>query len=159
MVHNAFLTTCSIVAASILTIPVYSGDPPANTEEWVSQAEEAFDAVMKYPRLALRDGSTGGATFVVTINHEGEVVDYYNTSKKRGMIFKSATSRSIKKADFPAIPINYDGEMLSFKLETVYATMGPMEHMRQLTKKKVPKGAVKGSYIALLPTVSLANAR
>ena len=146
----------ALAFTGIAGLPVFAGDAPGNTNEWVMQAEKAIDSVMRYPLMAERQGKSGSASFVVTINRSGDVVDYYNTGYEGSILFRPATARSLKRAEFPALPASYNKDRLSFSLKLDYITLMPLERIKDYYPKK-KKGSVSGTQIALLQGISLSS--
>lgn len=147
----------SMAIAGLMSFAVQANDTSMNTQEWAKEAGNAISNEMKFPTLALRQGTSGSASFVVTVNRDGDVVDYYSTGGKSAGNFKSSAKRSLKRVDFPALPSSIRGHQVSFTLNMEYQQGGAELNSNGYSKSN--KGTVSGTRIALLPTVSLSAGR
>lgn len=147
----------SLAIAGLMSFAVQANDTSLNTQEWAKEAGNAISNEMKFPAFALRQGRSGTASFVVTINRDGDVVDYYSTGGKSAASFRTSAKRALKTVDFPALPSSIKGDQLSFTLNMEYQQGGAELNSNGYSKSN--KGTVSGTRIALLPTVSLSTGR
>lgn len=156
MIKRFTALAATVAVASLMTVAASAGDTPSNTKEWAQEASTAINAVMSYPRVARNHGKTGNASFTVTIDRDGEVVNYYTSSSTGVAALDSAAERALKNADFPAIPASFAGNSLTFSLELSYQQKESIARQNYLNSKG---GAVTGTRIALLSGTSLAAAK
>ena len=147
----------SMAIAGLMSFTVQADDSSMNAQEWAKEAGNAISNEMKFPAFALRHGRSGTASFVVTINRDGDVVDYYSTGGKSAVSFRSSAKRSLKRVDFPALRSSISGDQVSFTLNMDYQQGGPELNSNGYSASN--KGTVSGTRIALLPTVSLSAGR
>lgn len=145
----------SLAVASLMSFAVQANDTAMNTQEWANEAGKAISSVMRYPAIALRQGRDGSASFVVTVNRDGDVVDYYANGGKNAPSFKSSSKRALKMVDFPALPSSLKGDQVSFTLNMEYKS----SRQAYLDAKSKKQGTVSGTRIALLPSASLSTGR
>lgn len=88
---------------------------------WSKAAGASVDAEMKYPAMAVRRNAEGSATFRITIDRAGNIVDTDNVVAAKNGLINAAARRVVKNAEFPALPADYSGEKLSFALQLNYA--------------------------------------
>lgn len=148
----------TFAAASLMSVAATADDTPSDTQEWAQEAGVAINASMNYPRVARNHGKSGTASFKVTIDRDGDVVNYYSQKSTGTPALDNAAERALKLADFPAIPESFAGEQLSFSLEMTYRQKESTARQNYLDAKN-RKGAVTGTRIALLGGVSLAAAK
>lgn len=158
MIKRFTTIAASMAVAGLMGLPANAGDTPSDTQEWAKEAGTAISDVMSFPKIAERQGITGSATFVVTVNRDGDVVDYYPTGRTGAIHFKSSARRSLKNAHFPDLPESFSADQLSFTLNMSYQYQEDLAH-KSYRQGKERKGAVTGTRIALLPTVSLSSGR
>lgn len=145
----------SLAVAGLMSFAIQADDTTMTTQEWTNAAGKAISDVMSYPAIALRQGRAGSASFVVTVNRDGDVVDYYATGGKNAMAFKSPSKSALKRVDFPALPATINGDQVSFTLNLEYKS----SRQAYLDTKSKQQGTVTGTRIALLPSVSLSAGR
>ena len=149
--------TTSLALAGLMSFAVQANDTSTNTQEWAKEAGTAISNEMKFPTFALRQGRSGSASFVVTVNRDGDVVDYYSTGGKSASSFRSSAKQSLNRVDFPALPASIRGHQVSFTLNMEYQQGGAELNSNHYSNSN--KGTVSGTQIALLPTVSLSTGR
>ena len=147
----------SLAIAGLMSFAVQANDTPLNTQEWTQEAGTAISNAMTYPAIALRQGRSGSTSFVVTVNRDGDVVDYYANGGKNAVSFRASAKRSLEEVDFPALPSSIEGHQVSFTLNMEYQQGGAELNSNRHSKSN--KGTVSGTRIALLPTVSLSTGR
>lgn len=142
-----FLTKGAVAAAALAAtsfgFAAQAGEG-SSLKSWAKEAGVSVDDVMRYPAVAMRRGEQGTATFRVTIDRDGNVVESDTLSGPRSASIKSAARRVVKRADFPALPASYDGEELTFSLQLTYAIAGSAFEQRALERE----GRVTGSEVA-----------
>lgn len=147
----------SLAIAGLMSFAVQANDTSLNTQEWAKEAGTAISNSMTYPAIALRQGKSGSASFVVTINRDGDVVDYYANGGKNASSFRASSKRALNTVDFPALPSSIRGHQASFTLNMEYQQGGAELNSNGYSRSN--KGTVSGTRIALLPTVSLSAGR
>ncbi len=142
------LTTiaASLAVASLMGFSVSASDTPSNTHDWANQAGKAINQVMSYPKVARNQGITGSASYKVTIDRDGHVVNYYPATSTGTKSLDNASERALKSASFPAIPASFSGDQLTFSLEMDYRQQVSVARQSYLENK----GSVTGTRIALL---------
>ncbi|WP_417463482.1 energy transducer TonB [Kordiimonas sp.] len=101
---------------------------------WSKAAGASVDAEMKYPAMAVRQNAEGFASFRVTIDRSGNVVDTDNVVTAKSGLINAAARRVVKNAEFPALPSDYLGEKLSFALHLNYAIAASGDEERALKR-------------------------
>ena len=147
----------SMAIAGLMSFTVQANDTSLDTQEWAKEAGNAISNEMKFPAFALRQGKSGTASFVVTVNRDGDVVDYYSTGSTSAASFRSSAKQSLNRVDFPALPSSIKGHQASFTLNMEYQQGGAELNSNGYSTSN--KGTVTGTRIALLPTVSLSTGR
>ena len=128
-----------------------TADDQSSLKQWAHEAGSEISSVMRYPMLAERQGHQGTTAYIVTINRDGDVLNFSNAGKRNKVIFNSASKRALKRVDFPALPDSYDGEQLRFKLTMEYRENVDPTRQAYLNNKNRRKGKVTGTRIAFLP--------
>lgn len=138
----------STVAAATLSAALLSGAAQAGHDGglagWVEGAGDSIDSVMNYPAIAARKGEQGYASFRVTVNRAGDVIASDLQQATDSARLNAAARRTLARADFPALPSNYNGEKLTFALRLNYVIASSAKEQRQLMRE----GRVTGREIA-----------
>jgi len=143
--------TYVIAAMSLFVLPASADEVPENLTEWVSQANQLVDQNMRIPVFSqMVENPTGANSYRVTIDRQGEVLDFTRLAAADLAKFDRATVATIKRVDFPELPADFAPEKLSFVLDMFYATTE--YELRTLHRKmgRQNKGDVKVTEIALL---------
>ena len=157
---KGFKTIAATLAiAGFMGMPVYAGESPSNTQEWAKEAGVAINEAMTYPRAAVFLNREGAASYTVTINRSGDVVNYHTANSSGTKSLDRASERALNKADFPAIPASYSGDELTFSLVMEYREASSPARRSYLNAKQRKEGSVTGTQIAILSGTSLASAR
>lgn len=138
----------AIVALLIsgMAAPVLAGED--NTlHSWQKKASQSIDTVMYYPAMALRRNKEGFASFRVTIDRSGDVVESEQLERPRNGLINGAAKNVLRKAEFPALPTDYDGETLTFALNLNYAIASSALQARSLKRNLEREGRVTGREI------------
>lgn len=153
------MNTLMIVAvSSFMGITAYAGDTPLNTKEWVKDAGIAINEVMAYPSVASHQGVTGTSAFQVTIDRNGDIVNYTAVRLSGKKALDKAAERALNNADFPSIPNTFAGDRLTFTLDLSFRQKESKSRQSYLDAKR-SKGAVTGARVALLGGTSIAAAK
>ncbi|WP_286828477.1 MULTISPECIES: TonB family protein [Kordiimonas] len=138
----------SAFGAAALSVMLLGGAAQAGhnggLDAWAESAGSSIDKVMKYPAFAARKGDQGYASFRVTVNRAGDVIASDLLQRTDSALLNSAAMRVVAKADFPALPAEFDGEKLTFSLQLNYALAGSAMEQRNLMRE----GRVTGSEVA-----------
>jgi len=143
--------TYVIAAMSLFVLPASADEAPENLTEWVTQANQLVDRYMRFPSLPqMVQHRIGANSYQVTINRQGEVLDYTRIAAADIAQFDRATVATINRVDFPELPANYAPDKLSFVLGVFYASTE--YELRTLYRKmgRQKEGDVKVTEIALL---------
>lgn len=136
------------IAAAVSAATMFSGAAQAGHDSglnaWAESAGSSVDKVMTYPVFAARKGDQGYASFRVTVNRAGDVVASDLLQRTDSPLLNSAARRVVERADFPALPADYDGKELTFSLQLNYALAGSAMEQRNLMRE----GRVTGREIA-----------
>lgn len=145
------VSAAALCAASTAAFAGGSGKSALN--EWAEDAGVSVDQVMTYPSHAIARGESGNAVFHVTVNRAGDVVDAKQVHRVRGITLNSAARRVIDKADFPALPADYDGDTLAFAVKLKYAIVASQSEAQKLKRE----GRVSSEQIAGKASPSFAS--
>lgn len=128
----------SLASLALIGTLAFAGSAQADQDtslrSWAKQADESVDDVMRYPSFAMKRGYSGRSVFHVTIDREGNVLDSELIDSSGDISLRSAASRVIKNADFPALPASYDEDRLRFSLRLNYFIAGSPAEARALMR-------------------------
>ena len=101
---------------------------------WAKNADAAVDEVMVYPAFAARRGWSGRSVFTVTVDRNGDVIDSELVSNSGKRSLRTAARKVLARTEFPALPANYRGKELRFRLRLNYFIAGNQAHARALMR-------------------------
>lgn len=119
-VKKIIAASALITAGMVASVSASAGEATSNLESWQAKAAIAVDKTMVYSKFAQKYNDEGTVTFKVTVDSDGDFVDaklLKNTG--RGFI-RSSAIRTIKNADFPALPSSADQGNMTFKVQLSY---------------------------------------
>lgn len=129
----------SIAAMALMSGLGYSGsalaDHDGSLQSWAKQADQSVDDVMHYPSFAAKRGESGQSVFSVTVDRDGNVIESTLQSSYGDASLRSAARRVVKRADFPALPANYEEDALTFSLQLSYHSVGSAAEARALARE------------------------
>ncbi len=133
MTHFTKLSLIGAFAASLLTSVTFAGqDADMSLKGWAHKAGSYISGKMTYPQMAIQKNEEGAPVFHVTVDREGKVLSAKMTERSWGSTINRAAKRAIKKADFPDLPANFEGDKLTFALTMRYAIADSAYEYRKL---------------------------
>lgn len=128
----------SLASLALIGTLAFSGlaqaDQDTGLRSWAKQADESVDQVMRYPSFAMKRGYSGRSVFHVTVDRQGNVLKSELVDSAGDVSLRSAANRVVKRADFPALPANYDKDQLRFSLRLNYIVAGSPAEARALMR-------------------------
>lgn len=109
---------------------------------WAQDASAELSDSMTYPHMAIRRNSEGVASYRVTIDRDGEVLDAEVIDLPHSVFLRTAAKKVVKRLDLPSLPDQYAANTLTFQLNLNYQ-IGDASDARQLRT-----GRVRGEEIA-----------
>lgn len=109
-------------------------DQDTSLRSWVKQADESVDDVMRYPSFAVKRGYSGRSVFRVTVDRDGNVLESELVENTGDISLRSAASRVVQRAEFPALPASFDDDQLRFSLRLNYIIAGSPAKARALMR-------------------------
>lgn len=108
------------VAFSMLSMSAQANDTPSTLNEWMDQARSAVEDKMEYPESNVFLGEIDTNTFVVTVNRQGDILEFTSRVKAEKGSFDYASRQALKNADLPDLPLSYKADTLKFNLVLDY---------------------------------------
>lgn len=105
---------------SIFSITVQAEEAPTTVNEWMDQASSAITKKVEYPDRGAFYGQIDTNTFEVTVNRQGDILDYKGTVKAKRKYFDKASRRALGKVNLPSLPSSYEADTLSFSIVLDY---------------------------------------
>lgn len=150
----------SFASLALIGTFVFAGaaqaDQDTSLRSWVKQADESVDDVMRYPSFAAKRGYSGRSVFHVTVDREGNVLKSELVDSAGDISLRSAASRVVQRAEFPALPASYDEDQLRFSLRLNYIIAGSPATARALMRdaevrsEEISSGTPVASRISIL---------
>lgn len=139
------------LATSGATSGVLAGEQTQSLNDWVQKAAEQIDRKMVYSKTAQRFHDEGVVNYRVTIDDEGNVLKADLVSNTGGRSIQYDTLRTIKRADFPALPASREDTNLTFRLQLTYLS-DPSPRELRLHKQRM-KSRTSAERLASMITI------
>jgi len=123
-------------------------------DAWAASASDAVDGAMFYPTGRMLGSGRGTASFRVTIDRDGDVIKAVQTKRLGVGPLNLAAKKVLRRADFPALPADYDGQKLTFVVDLTYGVSPDS----WLNKKALRQGRVSSRQIAASSGITILDA-
>lgn len=123
-------------------------------DAWAASASDAVDGAMYYPAGRITGSGKGTASFRVTVDRNGDVIKAVQTKRIGVGRMNIAAKKVLKRADFPALPSDYDGQKLTFVVELNYGVSSDSWQ----NKKALRQGRVSSRQIASSSGITILDA-
>ncbi|MCC3862583.1 TonB C-terminal domain-containing protein [Pseudemcibacter aquimaris] len=107
-------------ALGMFTTSLNAAEAPSSISEWASEASKAIEAKMEYPETAIKSVEIDSNKFVLTVNHDGDVLDVEKLNKAEQTYFDQASYDAIRDADLPDLPKSYKKDTATVVLSLDY---------------------------------------
>ena len=133
---NKLISVAALAGGLAMTSGAHAGSA-GELYSWSKAAGQNVSEAMSYPQLAVRRGEEGTASFKVTVDREGNVLDADLVDRHRSSLINGAAKRAVAKVDFPSLPNDYKSDTLTFSLNMNYTLAHSGKEYRQLREGRV----------------------
>lgn len=160
MKHTTFskLFTVAACAGTMALASTAQADSAGELYSWSQAAGKSVSSVMSYPQLAIRKGAEGIASFKVTVDREGNVLDSDLVKRNRSSLINGAAKRAVAKVDFPDLPSDYKSDTLTFALNLNYQLAHTGKEYRQLREGRVSSQRIASNASPMSASVEILDA-